>query len=282
MARTRFLNLLLLAALVFAVFRLWLFLGEPPPALPVITGAATSPADTGKPEPPAEAVEPRPEGYDGIVARDLFSPTRGVVPPAPTAAIKPAAKPQPAAPPKLTLAGVVIIDGEKIAYVQEGSQEARPRKVKENESFAGFVVKAIRPDGITVMFSGNEINVPLRVPRDTPEAPAPRSQSVASPAPRPETPTAFPRRQLPTGIQQGQMPTGMQPGQIPAGLQQGLMPAPGRPVTTMPGMPTVAPGVPTLVPPTEPGVEVFGDEEFPEGSVPQGEIPEVPEDGGGE
>ena len=119
----------------------------------------------------AEVAEPRPEVYDVIVARDLFSPTRGVVPPAPAAAAKPAPKPQPA--PKLTLYGVVIIDGEKTAYLQEGTQEARPRKVRENENFAGGVVKAIRPDGVTFLFAGSEINVPLRTPKDGAGAPSP-------------------------------------------------------------------------------------------------------------
>ena len=121
--RIRLLNMLLLAAVLFAVFRLWLFLGEPPPALPAISaGAATPAAEATEPGQDAEVQESRPEAYDVIVARDLFSPTRGVVPPAPAAAAMPAPKPQPA--PKLTLYGVVIIDGEKTAYLQEGTQEA--------------------------------------------------------------------------------------------------------------------------------------------------------------
>ena len=173
---------------------------------------------------------------------------------------------------------MVIIDGEKIAYIQEGSQEARPRKVKENESFSGCVVKAIRPDGMTFLFSGSEINVPLRMPKDAAGEPPPAARVSPAPPRAPETPTAFPRRQLPTGIQPGQMPTGF--SRVRSGAQPDACSgtsgdhdagdADGRTRGADAGTPDRS------------GVEVFGDEEFPEGSVPGGEMPEVPEDGGGE
>jgi hypothetical protein len=264
MVRTRFLNASLLAALVFALSRLWLFLGEPPPGLPAIAGGPTSPAAAVATEPKAEVTEFRPESYDVIVARDLFSQTRGVVPPAPAAAAMPAPKPQPA--PKLTLYGVVVIDGQKTAYLQEGAQEGRPRKVLENESFAGGMVKTIRPDGLTFLFAGTEINVPLRTPKDATGAPSPRAQAAGNIPSRPETPVAIPRRQTPPGIQPGQMPAGAQPGQIPA---------PGRPAPAVPGIPMGAPQV-------EPGSEVFPDEEFPEGPQPGGEMPGMTEEEVGE
>ena len=248
--RTRLLNFLLLAALVLAVSRLWLFLGAPAPALPPITAVATPPAPAAtEREHDAKVPEARPEAYEVIVARDLFSPARGVVPPAPAAATKPAPKPQPV--PKLTLYGVVIIDGEKTAYLQEGTQETRPRKVRENENFAGGVLKTIRPDGVTLLFAGSEINVPLRIPKDGAGTPSPRAQVVggASP-PRAEAPVALPRRLTPPGVQQGQMPV------------------PGRPASPAPRMPAVAQ-------PVEPGGEVFGDEEFPEEFVPEEDAPDV-------
>ncbi len=275
--RIRLLNLLLLVALGLALSRLWVFLGQPPAALPAVKAEAPPSAATGRPEQPAEIAASGPEAYDVIAARDLFSPTRGVVPPAPAVATQPAARPQPA--PKLTLYGVVILDGERTAYLQEGTQEGRPRKVRENEMFSGFLLKAIRPDGVTVVFAGNEIIVPLRTPKEGGEGPAARTQEGAGAAPRPEAPAAFPRRQIPASAQQQRIPAGLQQGQMPSGIQQGQIPAAGRQVLSPP---RIGPGMPSVAPPIEPGVEMFGDEEFPEGSLPGGEIPGIPEDQVGE
>ena len=181
--RIRLLNLLLAALLALAGARLWTALRAPLPPLPA-EPAAESPAPPESPpeaqpaEPPAAAGS---DGYDAIVARDLFSVTRGVVPPAPPAAAKPA--PKPPVQPKLTLAGVVIIDGERVAYLQEGPQEARPRKVREGESFAGGTVKAIRPDGITFVFAGSEVTVPLRTPKDGGAPPRPGEAATMPPQP---------------------------------------------------------------------------------------------------
>lgn len=256
--RIRLLNLLLLSVLVLAVSRLWLFLGEPPPSLPEISAGAIPPepeATAGGQNPEVPAV--RPEAYDVIVARDLFSPTRGVMPPAPTAAAKPESRPQP--PPKLTLSGVVIIDGEKAAYLQEGTQDARPRKVRENENFAGGVVKTIRPDGVTFLFAGSEISVPLRKPQDGAGAPPPRAQGVGGVVPRsvaPVNPVTMPRRMPPTGVQQGQLP--------------------------VPGRAARPERMPVIAPPVETGDEVFGDEEFPEEYPPGEEEPDMMEEEVGE
>jgi hypothetical protein len=246
------LNVALLVALLFAISRLWVFLGEPPPSLPVVSSPASRAAETAvEDEPKAEVASSPPESYDVIVARDLFSPARGVVPPAPAAAAVSPPKSLPA--PKLTLYGVVILDGEKTAYLQEGTQEVRPRKVRENENFAGGVLKAIRPDGVTFLFAGSEINVPLRTPKDGAGAPSPRVQGAAGVVQRPEAPVGFPRRLAPTGVQQGQLPV------------------PGRPQGAAPGMPAVAPAV-------DPADEDFEDEEFPEEFVPGDEGQDVTED----
>lgn len=233
--RIRLLNTLLLALLVLAGSRLWTFLREPPPALPV-TATAELPraAEAAEEAAGPEILAARPEAYDVIVARDLFSPTRGVVPPAPVAAVKPAAKPQPV--PKVTLSGVVIVDGERSAYLQEGAQDSRPRKVRENENFAGGVVKAIRADGVTFLFAGNEISLPLRKPQDGAGAPLPRGPGPGGAAQRPAAPT--PRRLAPTGVQQGQLP--------------------------IPGRPARLGGVPVVAPAADTEEEIFGDEEFPE------------------
>jgi hypothetical protein len=256
--RIRLLNLLLLSAVVLAVSRLWIFLGEPPPALPAIGAGTTTPAtEQIEREQVAEVPESRPEAYDVIVARDMFSPARGVVPPAPSAATKP--PPKALAPPNLTLSGVVIIDGDKAAYLQEGSQEARPRKVRENENFAGGVLKAIRPDGVTFLFAGSEINVPLRIPKDGAGAPSPRGLGSGGTIPRAESPVApvaLPRRQKPIGAQQVQMPV------------------PGRP-------PGAAPRMPGAAPPVQPESEVFEDEEFPEEFPPGEEVQDMSDEEAG-
>jgi hypothetical protein len=234
--RTRLLNLLLLAALALAASRLWLFLREPPPALPAPPAVAASPAAGGlRREPPAPPPEPQPESYDLIVARDVFSPARGVVPPAPAAAAKPAEKPQP--PPKVTLFGVVILDGQKTAYLQEGSAEGRPRKIREGERFAGGIVSAIRPDGVTFLFGGNEVAVPLRTPKEGApglQPPVPGAGAVQ----RPETPAPVPRRLPQPSVQQGR---------------------PAAPVRQVPA----APVVPRFTPPVEP-LDNGGEEYFPE------------------
>jgi len=243
--RTRLVNLVLLALLAFAVARFWSFVSEPPPVLPAIKPDAATPAALVKTTQKTEAVDSRPEAYDAIVARDLFSPARGVVPPAPTAAAKAAPKPQP--PPKLTLYGVVIVDGEKAAYLQEGTQAGLPRKVREKENFAGGVVSAIRPDGVTFLFSGVPTNVPLRTPKDGAGTPAARSPDAAAAVP----PAAFPRRQ---------------PGQLP-----GSRPA-NSPPAVMPG----------AMPPGDPGSEDLDNENFPGESAPGGEVPGMMEEETGE
>lgn len=245
--RARLLNVLLLAALAVAFSRLWLFLGEPPPSLPPVPAGVAAPEETtAASEQIAAAGETGPAAYDVIVARDLFSPARGVVPPAPIGTPKPAARAQP--PPKLTLYGVVIVEGEKAAFIQEGAQEARPRKVRENESFAGGVVKAIRPDGVTFLFAGSEIIVPLRAPKERVGAPSPRDQDAGGSTPRPGAPAASPRRQMPTATPQ--------------------MPVPGRSRQMPP-----APGMPADDSPFENEIEVFGNEEFPEGGMPGDDMP---------
>ncbi len=254
--RTRLLNLALLAALALAGFRLWRFLGEPPPTLPPISAGAALPAavatEGGN---KAEGEESQPESYDSIVARDLFSPTRGVVPPAPTAASKPAPKPLP--PPKLTLYGVVIIEGDKSAYLQEGTQEGRPRKVRENESFANGIVKTIRPDGVTFLFADTEINIPLRTPKDGSGVASPGRQDVGTVPPRPQAPVAFPRRQAAPAVPQAQIPAPVRPMNVPRGIS-------------------------AIAPPADVGGEVIEEEEYPEGTQPEGEDPASPGEEPGE
>lgn len=233
--RTRLLNLLLFAALALAGSRLWLFVREPPPTLPPIAAETTSPAAAAPRGQPAAVAEIRPEAYDVIVARDIFSPTRGVVPPAPVSEARPASKPQP--PPRLTLYGVVIVDGVRSAYIQEGAQESRPQKVLENGRFAGGTVTAIKPDGLTFLFNGAEIAVPLRTPKEG--AAAPPAPETGADAQRSATPPVFPRRPKATGASQAQ---------VPAPLNQ--MPSPMNRIPAAPGVPRF-PGDALDTPPAE-------------------------------
>ena len=79
--RTRLVNIALLAVLVFAVSRLWLFLGQPPPSLPAVSAGASPPAESAtEREQKEEVPEIPPETYDVIVARDLFRRPRGRAP----------------------------------------------------------------------------------------------------------------------------------------------------------------------------------------------------------
>jgi hypothetical protein len=251
--RTRLLNFLLLAALALAVSRLWLFLSEPPPGLPAIGPAAATAPEASKPEQPAAPAEIRPESYDVIVARDVFSPARGVVPPEPPATARPAEKPQP--PPKLTLYGVVILDGEKSAYLHEGTQEGRPRKIREGEHFAGGVVKAIRPDGVTFVFAGSEIAIPLRTPKEGATAAPVQAPVAGGTVQRPVTPAPVPRRLNQTGLQQGR---------------------PTAPVRQVPP----AAVIPRFTPPAEPVEEDTGGEEyFPEDISGEGNESETLDEG---
>lgn len=255
--RTRLVNLLLVAALLYGASRLWQVLSQPPPALPPIE-VATVPAAAEAPESELqeEAADQRPEGYEVIVARDLFSPSRGVVPPAPVpagGAAQPPAKALPA--PKLTLYGVVIVDGDKAAFIQEGSQEGKPRKVREKEAFAGGIISAIRPDGVTFQFGGSEVIVPLRTPKELPPLPAAAQQPKAPASyPRRATQPAAGRLAMPPGSTQGQMQPGVTRGPVPPGLTQGQIPAVLTPPQTGPALSPFSPS-------SEPGEGEGADEE---------------------
>jgi hypothetical protein len=228
--RVRLLNLLLAAALLLAGSKLLGLLREPPPALPPIAAEAPPAAEESAPVGPPPAAEAHPEAFDVIVARDPFSPTRGVVQPAPAVAARPAPKPP---PPKLTLYGVVILDGERYAYLQEGGADARPKKVKERESIAGGTVTAIRPDAVTFLYGGSEIVLPLRTPKDVPAAAG--GTDAAAPARGRAAISAQQRRAPPLPVVPGQMPVGGAAGQMPT---QPTQPTPDQPGAGMPVFPS--------------------------------------------
>jgi hypothetical protein len=238
------LNLLLTALLVAAGLRLRALWLQPPPQAPEsapVKAAAKAPAGARGPGEdaagePEEAAAPKPEDYAVIVAKDLFSPARGVAPPAASLAAAPPPKPQP--PPKVTLFGVVILDGERVAYLSEGTQETRPRKVREGESFAGGKITAIRADGVTFQFAGRDTSLPLRVPKEG-LAPLPAAPQAVSMPVAPGMPVAPAAPVVPRRFQNG------------------------RRVPAMPGQAAV-PGVPTFVPPAE-GTGAGEEETFQEG-----------------
>jgi hypothetical protein len=225
------LNLLLVAGLLVAGSRLWSLWQAPLPDLPKPAAPARSQAESEVES--GDEPEAKPEDFEVIAAKDLFSPARGVVPAvvAKAGELPPAQKPQPA--PKVTLAGVVIVDGEIAAFLQEGSQDSRPRKVREGESFAGGKVTAIRPDGVTMLFASGEVSVPLRTPKDG----------------GPSLPAATPAGRF------------VQPGRATA-------PVPAQVRPQQPLKPPM-PGVPTYVPPDEeeplPDEELFEEEGLEEG-----------------
>lgn len=200
MSSTWLLNLLLAAVALAGAARLAATLGEPPAALP------EAPAVIRQSSPADGPVADRPEqdaDYEVIVARDLFSPSRGPTPAAPVPVSLPVA-PKPPARPKITLFGVVIVDGERSAFLQEGGGDARPKRIQEGESFAGGTVKAIRPDGVTLSFAGVESVVPLRAPKEG-LAPLPAMREPQSVPPTPAIPG------LPGRMQTGAAVRGAQP-----------------------------------------------------------------------
>ncbi|CAK0777654.1 hypothetical protein CCP3SC1_80050 [Gammaproteobacteria bacterium] len=60
---------------------------------------------------------------------------------------------------KVALYGVIIVDGKKIAILQDG--QSPPRNIREGDSFAGGVITAIRSNGVTFRYAGQDLNIPL-------------------------------------------------------------------------------------------------------------------------
>jgi len=90
--------------------------------------------------------------------------------------------------PGLQLYGVVIVEpGSRLAFIQDGSRRGQLRKVREGQSVAGALVKAILPDRVILVSSGGEVNLMLRAKKDGASAglavpPADTSDSPAGPA----------------------------------------------------------------------------------------------------
>lgn len=272
-------NLLLCAAVAITGSRFWSSWQQPLPGLPAPPPAARIPTPPEQVT-PGKAGDAAKEIYDIIVARDLFSPARGIVAATATKAAGPAAKPLP--PPKLTLYGVVILDAEKTAFLQEGTQETKPRRVREGEAFAGGKVSAIRPDGISFLFAGNEVSVPLRTPKEN-IAPPQTARQPEQPAPVPTPQGALQQQfQTPQGASAPQFQTpqrGVPPQIRPPGVR-----VPSGPSQPGQGVPTSTRSEPPRIfPPGEAtgnGEQEYfqPNENFGEGSADEGEASENPED----
>jgi len=197
-------NLVLLTVIAVMIARFPASLSERQVTLPSV--APPPPREhlaLPSPPPPPEA-----EALQGIVSRNLFSPSRGKV--ELSAAAMPPAPPPVAAPLKVTLFGVVIEEeGARHAYLQDASQggSSRPKKYREGDSFAGAKVKSIRPDRVILETGSREQTVNLRTPKEgIPSiAPAPppvnRADPAVSPMPGPArrapgTPAPRPSRRL--------------------------------------------------------------------------------------
>lgn len=65
--------------------------------------------------------------------------------------------------PGLQLYGVVIIEpGSRLAFIQDASRRGQLRKVREGQTVAGALVKAIQPDRVILVSSGGEVSLMLR------------------------------------------------------------------------------------------------------------------------
>lgn len=92
--------------------------------------------------------------------------TQGTPPPANPVTAQPAAPP-PAEMPGLQLYGVVIVEpGSRLAFIQDGSRRGQLRKVREGQTVAGALVKAIYPDRVILVSTGGEVSLMLRAKKD--------------------------------------------------------------------------------------------------------------------
>lgn len=109
----------------------------------------------------------------------ILALTVGIVLQAPTAPatsadvapVNPAAEesaPQPLMEmPGLQLYGVVIVEpGIRLAFIQDGSRRGQLRKVREGQTVAGALVKAIHPDRVILVSSRGEVSLLLRAKKD--------------------------------------------------------------------------------------------------------------------
>jgi hypothetical protein len=212
------------------------------------------PASTSRPPAatPAPAEEPGSASgaaaYSTVATRNLFSPNRAEAPPTATAtAASPAAKPN--------LFGVVLRDGEPIAYLEDPSTK-RVAGYRIGDSVAGGTVQTIAADNVIIARPDGKLDVRLRDPS------RPRPAPVPAAAVAPGMPGAVPP---PPG-------TVALPGVIPpppvagATAPQVAPPQPG--VAPPPGQ--VVPPTPTIIPRRALPPNLLR-------RLPQGSLPDAPQ-----
>lgn len=140
-----------------------------PPAPPPRRAQASAPPE----ETPAPTVaEEKLTGYNVIVAKHLFNPSRSEGGPAPTA-------PAPPPPPKPTLLGVVV-DGPKSRAYLEDAVTKRVFGYRIGDSVSGGRLDKITDDKVVIVRPDGAIDVMLRDP-SKPKAPAPPAGGTAQP-----------------------------------------------------------------------------------------------------
>jgi hypothetical protein len=129
-----------------------------------------------------------------------------------------------------TVLGILPIDGrEKALVVGKGSRGSSERwELGEGDSLPGFVVKAIRPDGVSLVADGKEFLLPLYA--GGPKQSGSQLRTDVSPSPGSAPGGAGVAAQAP---QAGQA--------VPRGILPGALPVPSAPPVYQPGQPLPAP-----------------------------------------
>jgi hypothetical protein len=157
----------------------------PAPPAPRRAQVSASPEETPASTPADEKLT----GYNVIVAKHLFNPSRSEGGPAPTA-------PAPPPPPKPTLLGVVV-DGPKSRAYLEDAVTKRVFGYRIGDSVSGGRLDKITDDKVVIVRPDGAIDVLLRDP-SKPKPPAAASGQPGQPAapqagaPQPPTPGAPP------------------------------------------------------------------------------------------
>jgi hypothetical protein len=190
------LNLVLVAACVALVVMLVRDQSRKIP-LPPAPPARRAPAAAAPEETPTPTVaDEKLTGYNVIVAKHLFNPSRSEGGPPPTA-------PAPPPPPKPTLLGVVV-DGQKSRAYLEDAVTKRVFGYRIGDSVSGGRLDKITDDKVVIVRPDGAVDVMLRDP-SKPKAPPPPAGGTAQPG----QPTAAPQ----PGTVQPQGPA--TPGQPP-------------------------------------------------------------------
>jgi Type II secretion system protein C len=206
------LNLVLLAAAVFAVASIVRTLIEPAPR-PALTRPRPAPPAPARAAESPSARAPGPGAYAVIASRNLFSPTRTEAPPT-TAAAKAAT-----ALPKPNLYGVVLKDGTPIAYLEDPLTK-RVAGYRLGDTIAGGTVQMIDSDHIILTRPDGQVDVRLRDP-SRPRPPVPQATPAAPPTPPPVQGAIAPPGQpmpvpQPPVVQAPAIPQGQMPSPVPS------------------------------------------------------------------